>query len=119
MFVILRNNQQFGPYPLENLASYVENGQILKCDQAFDQSNPQNVQTVGYFLKQNKKKVKVKNKGSFVSQLKDLGSELIFPKTAFNKKHWIADQRLMVLALIGLVPSFMMFFVLFFPDIKP
>ncbi len=116
MCVILRNNQQFGPYPLENLASYVENGQILKCHQAFEQNNPQNIQTVGYFLKQNKKKVTGKHKSFFISQLKDLGSELILPKTAFNKKHWMADQRLMVLALIGLLPSFLMFFVLFFSD---
>lgn len=117
MFIILRNNQQFGPYPLDNLTSYVENGQILKCDQAFEQANPQNIQTVGYFLKQNKRKVKVRHNGSFINQLKDLGSELILPKTAFNKKHWIADQRLMVLALIGLLPSFLMFFVFFFPDV--
>jgi Predicted membrane protein len=116
MYILLRNNQQFGPYTLDLLASYVENGQILKCDEAFEQSNPQDIQTVGYFLKQNKKKVKVKHKGSLINQLKDLGTELIFPKTAINKKHLIADKRLMVLAIIGLLPSFLMFFISFFPD---
>jgi RsiW-degrading membrane proteinase PrsW (M82 family) len=116
MYVILRNDQQYGPYTLDTLIAYVENGQILKCDQAFLQSDPQNVQTVNYFLRQNGKRVKIRNKSSLTEQLKDLGSKLIFPQSAFNRKHWIADRRLLVLAIIGLLPSLLMYIVFPFPD---
>lgn len=110
MIYIFRNNQQFGPYPIDVLSSYVEEGKILQCDKACDASNMQHVATVGYFLKRNGKKVKIKNSGDLMQQLKDIGRELIIPAGIFSWKDIKKDARLLWLALLGLAPAFLIRF---------
>ncbi|MDR3218201.1 MAG: PrsW family intramembrane metalloprotease [Dysgonamonadaceae bacterium] len=110
MYYIIRNNQQFGPYSIDVLAAYVENGKILRQDRAFLVSNPQLIQAVGYFLKSNNKKVKIKHQGSVKQQLKDIGRELIIPNDVFSRKAFMKDNRLLWLALIGLAPAFLIGF---------
>jgi RsiW-degrading membrane proteinase PrsW (M82 family) len=107
MYFILRNNQSFGPYSVDALAAYAEEGKILTADKAYPASNLQNVRTVGHFLKINGRKVKVKHKGSFMQQLKDIGSELVIPKTVFARREIMKDSRLLWLALLGLSPAFL------------
>lgn len=103
MIYIIRNNQQFGPYDESTILSYVNNGQILLCDSAKEvTSGTEN--TVQYFLKRANLKPKIKSNGNLIEQLKAVGSELFIPKDAFNRKQWIADKRLLMLALIGLIP---------------
>ncbi len=104
MYYIVRNNQSFGPYSIDVLVQYVSNGQILKSDTAYNDILPNKRKTVRYFLKQEHRKVKIKHKGNLLAQLKDIGGELIFPKSLISKHHWIADKRLLVLAIIGLTP---------------
>ena len=104
MYYVIRNNQQYGPYSLDVLRQYVESGQLLLHDQACNVNSPSNIQTIKYFLKQNHVKAKIPHKGNLISQIKDIGKELIFPQDAFKRKNWKADQRLLLLALIGLVP---------------
>lgn len=108
MYFIVRNNQPFGPYSIDVLAQYVGAGQILKCDTAYEENQPKIVKTVGYFLKKEHRKVKVPHKGNVLAQLKDIGRELILPKNMTSKHHWIADKRLLVLAIIGLTPLLML-----------
>ncbi|MDR0712694.1 MAG: PrsW family intramembrane metalloprotease [Bacteroidales bacterium] len=107
MYCIFRNNQSFGPYSIDVIATYVEEGKILAFDKAYQASHPQDIRTVGYFLKINGKKVKIKHKGSVVQQLKDIGRELIIPKTVFSRKEIMKDSRLLWLALLGLSPAFL------------
>jgi RsiW-degrading membrane proteinase PrsW (M82 family) len=107
MYYVIRNNQSFGPYSVDVLATYVEDGKILKQDRAYSDSNPQDIRTVDYFLQSNKRKVKIKQKGSVLSQLRDIGSELIIPRTVFARKEIIKDSRLLWLALLGLAPAFL------------
>ncbi len=104
MYNIIRNNTTFGPYSIDALAQYVANGQILHCDQASDVQSPNDIRTVGYFLKLNKRKVKVQSKGSLSSQIKTIGRELIIPSSLINKQHWVSDKRLLILAIVGLSP---------------
>ncbi len=104
MYYIFRNNQQYGPYSLDALRQYVEAGQLLLHDKACEANNFSNIQTVKYYLKRNKVKVRIPHKGNIFSQIKDIGRELIFPKDVFQKKVWASDKRLLLLALIGLVP---------------
>ena len=110
MFYIFRNNQQFGPYTIDVLKTYLEDGKILKQDKACSVSNPQNIQTVEYFLKSNGQKINIKHKGSLHQQLKDIGKELIFPKDVFSLKEMKKDSRLLWLALMGLTPAFLIRF---------
>jgi RsiW-degrading membrane proteinase PrsW (M82 family) len=110
MYYILRNDQQFGAYSIDVLANYVEDGKILKQDKAFLASNPQIVQTVGYFLKLNNRKVRIKHKGAVFQQLKDIGRELIIPNNVFTWKEIRKDSRMLWLALLGLAPAFLIGF---------
>ena len=104
MYFINRNGQDFGPYDIQVLATYVRTGQILKCDEAREQSTGE-VNSVGYFLRKNKIKVRVQNKGNVFSQFKDIGSELIFPKKTIASRTWTKDRTLLILAAIGLLPT--------------
>ncbi len=105
MYYILRNNRQFGPYSTDVLKTYVEEGKILKQDKACAASSPQMIETVGYFLKANGQKVRIKHKGAIFQQLNDIGRELIIPHNAFSWQEIKADSRLLLLALLGLAPA--------------
>ena len=104
MYYIIRNGQQYGPYQITALQQYVEAGQILLHDKAVSDTGKTDVRTVKYFLKQQNIKVKIPHKGGLFSQITDIGRELIFPQSAFQHKTWISDKRLLLLALVGLVP---------------
>lgn len=108
MIYITRNNQDFGPYDEQTLMTYVNSGQILLCDQARDASSGE-VNSVKYFLKKANLKTKVPHKGKLISQLKDIGSELIFPKNTIFSKQWTKDKALIVLAIVGLLPTLLFF----------
>ena len=110
MYYIIRNNQQFGPYSIDVLKTYVEEGKILKQDKACPASNPKTIETVGYFLKSKGQNVKVKHKGAVFQQLKDIGRELILPNNVFAWKEIKKDSRLLWLALLGLAPAFLIRF---------
>ena len=104
---IIRNNQKFGPYTESVLLSYVNNGQVLVQDKAKKDGDLQE-HTVGYYLRQCRLRPKVTNKGNILSQLKMIGSELIFPKTTMLSKSFLTDQRFLILAIVGLLPMVIM-----------
>lgn len=110
MYYVLRNNQKFGPYALNALKSYVEDGKILLNDQAMAESGPQVVQTVRSVLKQNQVSVKIRSSGNLLSQVKQIGKDLIVPGFDFIKKDLIKDKKLLWLASIGLAPAFLITF---------
>jgi RsiW-degrading membrane proteinase PrsW (M82 family) len=109
MIYIIRNNQQFGPYDEQTLLSYVNEGKILIHDKAFDHNDSNNIKTVQYFLKHAGYKHNISHNGGLFQQIKMIGTELIFPKTIFNKE-WLNDKKMLMLALIGLGPAFLISF---------
>tara|TARA_B110000285_G_C15077418_1_gene591562 strand:+ start:417 stop:1445 length:1029 start_codon:yes stop_codon:yes gene_type:complete len=113
MITIQRNNEEFGPYEIDDVKKYVEDGQILMQDIAHRTDEPARVKTVSYFLKESKIKVKLPHSGGVVSQLKQIGGGIIFPKNAFSKKKLFNDNRFLMLALIGLAPTFLIKFTFF------
>jgi RsiW-degrading membrane proteinase PrsW (M82 family) len=110
MIFIIRNNQQFGPYEPQILKSYIDDGKILSCDKAFLPANQSDIHTAGYFLSKIGIKPIVKHNGNVLSQIKDIGRELIIPNDVFSKKDLLKDKRLFVLALFGLLPVFLIRF---------
>lgn len=104
---IIRNNQRYGPYTESTLLSYVNQGQILIQDKAIKDSDTLE-QTVGFYLKTAGLKAKVTNNGNIISQLKAIGTELIFPKTTMLSKSFLSDQRFLILAIVGLLPMVIM-----------
>lgn len=107
MIYIHRNNQKYGPYDNQSLVMYVNNGQILRQDVAEDAATGE-VNTVKYFLKKNNLKTNVAHAGNIFSQLAHIGRDLIVPTENFKKSAWKQDHRLIVLALIGLIPTCLM-----------
>jgi len=108
MVYIIRNNQQYGPYDEQTLLSYVNSGQILLCDITKD-ANTSEIGTARSSLKKAGLHTNVSHKGGLVTQLRNIGSELIIPKASFISKQWLSDKRLLMLALVGLFPSVLMF----------
>lgn len=104
---IIRNNQRFGPYDEQTLVSYVSDGQVLRQDKAIAAGDSVE-RTVGYYLKKANLKPKVQHKGNIFKQISAIGSELIFPHTAIFSKKFLSDQRLLILALVGLLPMVIM-----------
>lgn len=107
MVYILRNNKGYGPYDINVLLTYVNNGQILLHDRA-KMGQFGNVTTVSKILKQAGLTPKVAHGGNLFVQLRKIGTELILPKDSFKERQWLSDKRLMVLALIGLSPMLLM-----------
>ncbi len=112
MFYIYRNNQQFGPYPLQGLLKYVEEGKILLKDQA-SLEHDVTKHTVDYFLNRNNVKPNIQNEGSIGHQIKKIGKELIYPDLSFIKKDFTNDKRLLYLSVIGLAPAILIRFTFF------
>lgn len=108
MIKVIRNNQQYGPYSEAVLLNYVNTGQILLEDKAISDTDVQ-VRTVNYYLKQANLKPHRQNGGAIFNQLRKIGSELIFPKTALFSKQFIYDRRFLILALVGLMPMVFMY----------
>jgi RsiW-degrading membrane proteinase PrsW (M82 family) len=104
MYYIYRNNQQFGPYPLQGLVKYVEDGKILLRDEA-SEGNHAARHTVSYFLKKNKVRPSIKNEGSIIHQISKIGKQLIYPSLSYLKKDFANDKRLIYLSIIGLAPA--------------
>jgi len=104
MYYIIRNNRQYGPYALEEIQKQVEDGKLLLHDEAFDENNANDVQTVKYYFQQKGVTVHIAHKGKLFEQIRDIGKELIFPKNVLESRTWISDKRLLLLAMVGLVP---------------
>jgi len=100
---IVRNNQKFGPYDEQSLLAYVNSGQILLHDKAIAVGDTTEY-TVKHFLKSANLKPKRENRGNVFSQIKTIGGELLFPQTVLFSKHFLLDQRFLILALVGLPP---------------
>lgn len=107
---VVRNNAQFGPYELNVLAKYIEDGKVLLTDGAFYESTPHNKTTVRSIVKASNTLIKIKHAGNLFSQLKDIGRELIFPNDLFSRKAFFTDTRLIILAILGLSPAFLIRF---------
>jgi RsiW-degrading membrane proteinase PrsW (M82 family) len=104
---VIRNNKRYGPYDEQSLLSYVNAGQILLHDKAIAVGESQE-QTVKYYLKRANLKVNRQDKGNILSQIKTIGSELLFPRTTLFSRQFLSDQRFLILALVGLFPMLIM-----------
>lgn len=110
MYYVIRNSQQFGPYDQGTLKTYVEDGKILLHDKGFSKMDPNTITTVGRLFKKAGININIKHNGNILSQIKDIGRELIIPNDVFSKNEWLKDKRLLILAIIGLAPAFLIRF---------
>ena len=107
-YFIERNSQKHGPYELTALKSYVEDGLILLQDKVYD-SNGKSI-SVRDVLKSNNIKYKVNNNGNVLKQIQQFGAKLLIPKDSLSIKNLKSDKRLLIIALVGLAPAFLISF---------
>jgi RsiW-degrading membrane proteinase PrsW (M82 family) len=61
-------------------------------------------------LIKNGKKFKIKSNGNLFKQIQLFGTKLLIPKDSFSFKNLKSDRRLLVIALVGLAPAFLISF---------
>lgn len=101
-YEIMKEDAILGPFSIDEIAEFVHSGLILKRDYAYNVRFPDSFRTVDFFLKQHGKSVSIEHRGSVLSQIKDIGQELILPPKTFTREPWRTDRKLFVLALVGL-----------------
>lgn len=122
-YVIIRDNAQLGPFEDNDILEFIKAGLVLEREQAYEISQSQYVSTIGELLRRRGISPKVEHSGNIFSQLKDIGTELIVPKSIFTKEPWQKDGRLIILAIVGLslslllhiasvLPPFLVFYII-------
>ena len=101
-YEILKEDTILGPFEIDQICEFVRAGLILKRDYAYDVNYPDSFRTVEFFMKQHRKSISVEHKGNVLSQIGELGQELILPAKTFTKEPWRTDRKLFILALVGL-----------------
>jgi hypothetical protein len=99
----------FGPYSIDVIKHYVEDGKILLQDK-ISRENDNYITTVSAVLNQHHIKIRIKNEGSILEQIKSVGKELVSPNIQFIKNDLLKDQKVLTLAFIGLAPAFLITF---------
>lgn len=98
----MKEDTILGPFDIDQIVEFVRAGLILKRDYAYDINYPNSFRTVDFFLKQHGKSVSIEHKGNILSQIQEIGQDLILPSKTFSKEPWRTDRKLFVLALVGL-----------------
>lgn len=109
MIYITRNTTDYGPYTEQQVAHYVEEGKLLMKDKARDATTGQEG-TVEEMLLRAGLRPKVRSNGTLTQQLQHLGREFIWPRKQMSEQALASDQRLTVLAVVGLSLSLIMLF---------
>jgi RsiW-degrading membrane proteinase PrsW (M82 family) len=107
-YFIERNGQNHGPYDIQTLKRYVEEGRILRQDKI--SNGKHNNMSVRDVLREQKIKVSIQNNGNIWKQIQSFGTKLLLPKDSFSFKNLRSDKRLLVIALVGLAPAFLISF---------
>lgn len=100
-YEIMKEDSILGPFNIDEISEFVRSGLILKRDYAYNVQYPDSFRTVEFFMKQHGKTISVEHCGSVISQIKDIGKELILPSKTFTKEPWRTDRKLFILALVG------------------
>ncbi len=105
LYFVIRNNKTFGPYDAPTLADMVSRGRVLRCDKAFvDGSQYDGKSTVGSLLRSAGFNPMVKSGESVIAQIRNIGTEVVFPREDMHRSVWRQDSTLIVMALVGLLP---------------
>lgn len=107
MFFIIRNQHEYGPYGVSDIARYVEEGRLLLNDRARDAESGDEG-TVEELLGARGIHPHVRSRGSLMQQLRYIGHAFIFPKDDMERHHLMEDKRLLILAIVGLSLSIIM-----------
>lgn len=89
MLFIIRNQHEYGPYGVSDIARYVEEGRLLLNDRARDAESGDEG-TVEELLGARGIHPHVRSRGSLMQQLRYIGHAFIFPKDDMERHHLIS-----------------------------
>lgn len=101
-YIIIREDGNLGPFSEHEVAEFVANGLVLTREKCYDTLQPGYISSVGDILRRRGISTKVQQSGTLFSQLKTIGSKLLFPKIVFSSEPWKNDRRLLLMAIVGL-----------------
>lgn len=107
MIIVTRNSHDYGPYDEQTVARYVSEGRLLMNDRARDAETGQE-STIKILLLMKGIRPKIQSNGSIASQLRHVGSDIIFPREDMQRHNLFDDKRLLALAAVGLGLSLIM-----------
>lgn len=105
LYLVIRNNRTFGPYDAATLADMVSRGRVLRCDKAFIEGKTYDGKTtVGSLLRAAGWNPRVKSNEGIVAQIRNIGTEVMFPRADLSPAVWKVDTKLIIMAAVGLLP---------------
>lgn len=116
-FIIIREDGNLGPFSEQEVAEFVASGLVLIREKCYDTLQPGLISTVGDILRSRGVSTKVHQCGNLFSQMKTLGSKLLFPKIVFSSEPWRTDRRLLLMSIVGLSLSVLINIAGVMPDI--
>lgn len=105
--LIKRNDQEFGPYPVDGLLQYLEQGQVLPLDLARLDTDPDTSwRPLPQLMKQHgiDSPVLARNVGTLWEDLRSLDWKLLFPWQEIRSGKWLQDKRTLFFMAVGLLP---------------
>ena len=111
MIYIVRNNREFGPYTYERVRELVAKGNVLRQDAVIDTEFPAESggpACVRDLMRARHDVVTVPQAG-LATQLRSMGSKILFSRDVFNWSKIKEDTRLLLLGLVGFAPFLLIF----------
>jgi RsiW-degrading membrane proteinase PrsW (M82 family) len=108
LYRIERDGVFYGPYDLTAIKFYVQEGNILLQDKVVNEKGE--ISSIRVLLKTQGIRPRVKHNGNIVLQIQSFGLNLLFPKDSISIKTIKGDQKFLIIALVGLLPAFLIRF---------
>ncbi|MCF8254452.1 MAG: PrsW family intramembrane metalloprotease [Bacteroidia bacterium] len=108
LYRIERDGVFHGPYDINAIKFYVQEGNILIQDKVVYENGGKS--SVRVLLKTQGIKPRIKHNGNILKQIQSFGLNLLFPKDSISIKTLKSDQKFLIIALVGLLPAFLIRF---------
>jgi RsiW-degrading membrane proteinase PrsW (M82 family) len=108
LYRIERDGVFHGPYDITAIKFYVQEGGILLQDRVVYENGEKS--SVRVLLRTQGIRPRIKHNGNILKQIQSFGLNLLFPKDSISVKTLKSDQQFLIIALIGLLPAFLIRF---------
>jgi RsiW-degrading membrane proteinase PrsW (M82 family) len=105
LYRIERDGIFHGPYDINAIKFYVQEGNILLQDKVVYENGE--ISSIRVLLKTQGIKPRIKHNGNILKQIQSFGLNLLFPKDSISIKTIKSDQKFLIIALVGLLPAFL------------
>ena len=105
---IIKGTELLGPFTIDSIKEFLEEGLILEQDVAFDYHNADNTFTISDLMASLGIEYHIASAGNTITQLKGIGSELLLPFTRENVNAIKSNRKVKLLVVVGLSLSLLL-----------